>query len=93
MKAITLSATFDGEHIRLEENFPLTKNARLLVTVLPDDLDSERQEWTAFAMQGLARAYGDHEPEYPDSCVREPNPKYEGRKCHSYAAASGRRTG
>lgn len=78
MKTITLTATFDGERIRLEDDFPLTKNARLLVTVLPDD-DAERRDWLAFASQSLARAYGDNEPDYPDSCVKEPNPLYEGR--------------
>lgn len=36
MKTIFLSAKFDGEHIRLEDGYPLKRNARLLVTVLPD---------------------------------------------------------
>jgi hypothetical protein len=79
MKTITLTATFDGERIRLEDDFPLTKNARLLVTVLPDDDAAERRDWLTFASQSLARAYGDNEPDYPDSCVKEPNPLYEGR--------------
>lgn len=25
------------------------------------------------------RAYGPDEPDYPDSCIKEPNPLYEGR--------------
>lgn len=79
MKTITLTATFDGERIRLEDDFPLPKNARLLVTVLPEGADTERRDWLAFASQSLARAYGENEPEYPDSCVKEPNPLYEGR--------------
>jgi hypothetical protein len=82
MKAITLSATFDGEHIRLEENFPLAKNARLLVTVLPEGEDDEkafREFWRQLGAQSLSRAYGADEPEYTMSMVREPNPKYEGR--------------
>jgi len=81
MKAITLTATFDGEHIRLEDDHVLPKNARLLVTVLPpdDELAKERADWLLFAAQGLARAYGPDEPEYPDSCIKERNPLYEGR--------------
>jgi hypothetical protein len=79
MKTVTLSATFDGEQIRLEEDYPLPKNARLLVTVVPDDLYHERREWTELALRGLARAYGPEEPEYPDSAIKEANPLYEPR--------------
>lgn len=79
MKTVTLSATFDGQHIRLEEPYPLPPHARLLVTVLPAEPDHERDELLRLAAQGLARAYGDNEPDYPDSCIKEPNPRYEGR--------------
>jgi hypothetical protein len=79
MKAITLSATFDGERIRLEDDFAIPKHARLLVTVLPAEIETERRDWQAFASQSLLRAYGDNEPEYPDTCLKEPNPAYEGR--------------
>jgi len=79
MKTVTLSATFDGEHIRLEEDYPLPKNARLLVTLLPESVEGELAEWREFAAQNLARAYGDDEPDYPDSCLKERNPLYDGR--------------
>lgn len=82
MQALTLSATFDGEHIRLEDAYPLPKNARLLVTVLPSadtTFAEERADWLAFAAQGLARAYGPDEPEYTLDMVRERNPDYEER--------------
>jgi hypothetical protein len=79
MKTVTLSAHFDGERIRLEDNYPLPKNARLLVTLLPDEAEKDRDEWNRFAVQNLARAYSEREPDYPDSCVKEPNPSYEGR--------------
>ena len=81
MKATTLTATFDGERIRLEDGYPLHKNARLLVTVLPgdDELAMERADWLRLSAQGLARAYGPDEPDYPDSCIKERNPHYEAR--------------
>ena len=80
MKTITLSATFDGERIRLEDDHPLPKNARLLVTVLPEVAsDADRAAWIQIAGQNLSRAYGEREPDYPDACVKEPNPFYEGR--------------
>jgi len=79
MKTVTVSATFDGEQIRLEEDYSLPKDARLLVTVLPEDLDKERREWAELTLRGLARAYGPEEPEYPDSLIKEANPLYKPR--------------
>ncbi len=79
MKTVTLSATYDGQQIRLEDDYPLPKNARLLVTLLPESAENELAEWREFATQNLARAYGDDEPDYPDSCPKERNPLYDGR--------------
>lgn len=79
MKTVTLSAIFDGQHIQLEEPYELPAHARLLVTVLPPEADPDREEFLRFAAQNLARAYGPNEPDYPDSCIKEPNPLYEGR--------------
>ena len=82
MKTVTLSARFDGERIRLEDDHPLPKDARLLVTVLPADGDDEtafREFWRRLSNQSLARAYSPDEPDYPDSCIKERNPLYEER--------------
>ena len=71
MKTVILSAHFDGEHIQLDEPFPLASEARLLVTILPEpSSDAERQEWYALSKAGLARAYSNDEPDYPASLVR-----------------------
>jgi hypothetical protein len=43
------------------------------------DVSVERAAWARLALPNLARAYGPAEPEYPDSCVKEANPLYEGR--------------
>jgi len=67
MSTAILKAHFDGEHIVLDEPFPLPLNALLAVTVLSPSTpehDSERAEWAALSAQSLARAYGDDEPEY-----------------------------
>lgn len=81
MQTTTFSAVFDGERIRLEDDHPLPKNAKLLVTLLPD-LDAaarERADWLRLSTQNLARAYSPNEPDYPDSCLKQINPLYEGR--------------
>lgn len=83
MKTVTLSAHFDGEHIVLEDAFPLPSNARLLVTVLPEapegTLMEFRRAWDAIAADALARAYGPDEPEYDLTMLKERNPEYEAR--------------
>ncbi len=65
MPAISLRAHFDGKTIQLDEPFTLPADAQLLVTILtPTSLDAERAAWAALSAEGLARAYGDNEPEY-----------------------------
>ena len=39
----------------------------------------EQAEWTSLAMQALANAYGDDEPDYALDAILEKNPEYEGR--------------
>lgn len=82
MKTVTLAATFDGQHIRLQEGYPLPRNARLLVTVLPEGIDDDNtflDFWRKLSAQSLSGAYSQDEPDYTLSMVREPNPDYEGR--------------
>ena len=83
MKTVTLSATFDGTHIRLEEDYPLPRNARLLVTVLPltatESEDEFRRTWDWLSAESLASAFGPEEPEYTFDMLKELNPSYEAR--------------
>ena len=73
MKTVTLTAHVNGDSIQLDEPFELPADARLLVTILPQNApDAERQAWYALSKAGLARAYSDDEPEYPASLVLTP---------------------
>jgi hypothetical protein len=70
MPTVSLKAHYDGKAIRLDEPFELPEGAQLLVTVLePVPDDQERSEWFDLSARGLARAYGDSEPEYSISDV------------------------
>jgi hypothetical protein len=65
MPTISLKAHFDGTAIRLDEPCELPQGVPLLVTVSEvRDADTERLEWSALSARGLARAYGDSEPDY-----------------------------
>lgn len=77
METIVLRAHFDGDQILLDDPFELHPNARLLVTVIPEP-DEDQYAWLRLSVQGLRAAYGEDEPDYPLTVVKEPNPTYEG---------------
>jgi len=65
MPSISLKAHYDGTAIRLDEPFDLPEGAELIVTVLEAaQPGKERAGWIDLSARGLARAYGDSEPEY-----------------------------
>ncbi|RIK83135.1 MAG: hypothetical protein DCC67_06315 [Planctomycetota bacterium] len=64
MQFLALSAHFDGQQIRLDEPIDLPPHTPLIVTVLPPRNGSEDASWALAAATGLARAYGDCEPDY-----------------------------
>ncbi|HKK18754.1 MAG TPA: hypothetical protein VJ952_08745 [Opitutales bacterium] len=76
MKTITLSARYDGKHIVLEEPHNLHPGTPLLVTVLPATDAAFEGDFHSMVENGLNKAYGEDEPEYPDSMIAEPNPHY-----------------
>ncbi|CAN5802311.1 hypothetical protein BH24DEI2_BH24DEI2_19380 [soil metagenome] len=78
MKTVSVTAHFDGEHIRLDEPLDLEPNTKLMVTVLSGRED-ERSAWQRLSSKSLARAYSDDEEEYAPSDVKVGNPDYERR--------------
>jgi hypothetical protein len=78
MKTVSVTAHFDGEHIKLDEPLELEPNAKLMVTVLSTQ-DDERSAWQRLSAKGLANAYGEDEEEYTLSDLKVSNPAYERR--------------
>ena len=81
MKTITIPARRNGNHIDPITPFEIPDNAQLFIVVATPETAEETEEefradWYALSAMGLARAYGDDEPEYPDSMIKEPNPEY-----------------
>jgi hypothetical protein len=80
MPIISLSAHFDGERICLDEPFDLKPDAKLIVTVLPEqESDDEHEAWLILSSQRLEDAYAENEPEYSSDLLKEVNPHYESR--------------
>ena len=75
---ISIPAHFDGERILLDEPVELERNARLIITILPDD-DTDREEWLRLSATRLNAAYNGDDDSYPLESVKEMNPDYEGR--------------
>ncbi len=70
MPNVSLKAHYDGKTIRLDEPFELPKGAQLIVTVLEAaQLEQERAGWSELSARGLARAYGESEPEYSSADI------------------------
>jgi hypothetical protein len=78
MKSLSIPAHFDGTQILLDENIELEKNARLLVTVLPNQ-DEEYLAWLNLSRQGIANINDSDEEEYSLDLIKEVNPEYEER--------------
>ena len=71
MPVVTLKAHYDGQRILLDEPFEIPPNTPLMVTVLaPADAGPAATDWSVIAREALARAYGDHEPDYTDADLR-----------------------
>ena len=76
MESIVLRAHYDGTRILLDEPFELQPNSKLLVTVIKIP-DTAPETWFSLSAQGLGAAYGNDEPEYPLTLIKEHNPHYE----------------
>lgn len=63
----------DATHIELLTPIAAEQGRRVLVIL---DAEADREEWLAASACGLARAYGEGEPEYTEDMVREANPEY-----------------
>lgn len=67
----------DSTHLELAKPIKASCGGKVfLVIAEPVNADAERQQWLDGACESLRTAYGDSEPEYTSSMVREINPGY-----------------
>ena len=71
----TIPAHFDGQHILLDEPVELEPNTKLLVTILPRDVEGEA--WRSLSAKRLKDAYADEEEDYAVELIKELNAEYE----------------
>lgn len=67
----------DSRHLELAKPIEASCGDSVFVMVVEStDTDAEGQQWFDGSVESLERAYGDSEPEYTTSMVRESNPEY-----------------
>jgi hypothetical protein len=67
----------DSTHLELSEPIETPHGHKVIVSVAePTGEGEERGNWFYLAAQGLQSAYGESEPEYKASMVKEPNPEF-----------------
>jgi len=68
----------DSTHLELSKPIGLEQGEHVVVSFAePGDGDTEREMWLSASAAFLAAAYGDDEPDYASSLVRESNPEYK----------------
>ena len=67
----------DATHLELAEPIATREGLTVFIAVAePGDEDAERQQWIAASAISLQSAYGESDPDYSASLVRETNPDY-----------------
>ena len=76
MPMATVSDRFDGKRICSDEPFDLEPNAKLIVTILPNqESDNDRRNWWHLSGQRLEADYTENEPEYPSDLTQRDKSK------------------
>ena len=74
MKTIE-AQVIDDTHLRLLQPIQLPKLTKVRIVVTPSE-DDEHAAWLRTSANGLNRAYGNDEPEYPAELIKESNPEF-----------------
>jgi len=68
----------DSTHLELSKPITERQGKIILVAVAEGGEDAERQQWLAASTSSLRAVYGESEPDYKSSMIRESNPDYHG---------------
>ncbi len=67
----------DSTHLELSKPIAARQGLTVFVSVVESgQKDAERQQWLAASAASLQAAYGESEPDYSASMVKENNPDY-----------------
>ena len=67
----------DATHLELSKPIAARRGRTVFVSIAESvEKDAERQQWLAAAAASLQAAYGESEPDYSPTMVKESNPDY-----------------
>ncbi len=72
---LAIKATCDGKKVILPTRRKFPRGP--VIIVFEETVDEDRFLWQQLSLQGLARTYGDKEPDYSLNLVKEPNVEYK----------------
>ena len=76
---VVQARVMDPTHLELAKPIGFVRGGNVFVVVTESkDVAPERRQWLDGSSESLRNAYGDSEPEYTPSMVRETNPDYGG---------------
>lgn len=75
MKAIETTGSFNEKGELKIDNPPYIKNQKVKLLILFEE--NEQEDWYQFSNNGLAKAYGENEPDYTLNMLKESNPDYK----------------
>lgn len=77
----TVIITIEKESM-LNQLLDFVKKLKLKVRVTDSEVEfeNEHSEWLALSKRNLTKIYGEDEPDYDLSMVKEPNPEYKKHK-------------
>jgi hypothetical protein len=66
----------DSHLLKLKTPINIAPGSNVIVTIQPAEGVSENQEWYLLSSQGLEKAFGENEPDYPLEMIKTFNPEY-----------------
>ncbi len=76
MEHIVEAQVIDSHHLRLKNPIRMAPGSTVMVTIETGECVAEEREWYLLSALGLEKAYGESEPDYPESSIKTPNPEY-----------------
>lgn len=68
----------DAQHLKLSQRLALPPGSKVFITITPPEgLAAEHEAQAVLSAEGLARAYGDQEPDYSPASIKKPNPDFK----------------
>ncbi len=66
----------DARHLMLKNPIEIPPGSKVLITIVPNKSNGN-DDWFSLSIQQLEAAYGEDEPDYPLSLIKNPNAEFQ----------------